>query len=78
MVINNYKFQFDEDGYIVGFYAVEGDDYDFTGQMAQHMDVVDSIEKGGYYKFVNGAFVLDEERKAQKEKEREEQLNSDK
>ena len=74
MIINNYKFEFDEDGYIVGFSAVDDDNYDFTGQMSQHMDVVDSISYGGYYKFIEGAFVLDEERKALKLKEHEEQL----
>lgn len=71
MKIHNYKFIYDGD-YIIGFYATLKEDYDFVGQMAQYRDVVESCQYGGYYKFVNGEFVLDEERKALKLKEYEE------
>lgn len=71
MKIRNYKFIYDGD-YIIGFYATLEKDYDFVGQMAQYPDVSTSIEYGGWYKFINGEFVLDEERKALKLKEYEE------
>ena len=74
MVINNYKFLYDNE-YIIGFYTTKEDDYDFTGQMVQHMDVVDSIQYGGYYKFVNGEFVLDEVRKEEMLKKWDEEHN---
>lgn len=75
MIINNYKFEYD-DVYIIGFCAVaKGNDYDFTGQMSQHMDVVDSIQYGGYYKFIKGEFVLDEVRKEEMLKKWEEEHN---
>ena len=63
MIINNYKFNFDEQGYLIGFYATNGDDFDFTGQMAQYPEVVESLSHGGWYKFENNTFILDENRK---------------
>ena len=63
MKINNYKFNFDEQGYLIGFYATTGDDFDFTGQMAQYPEVVESLSRGGWYKFENNTFILDENRK---------------
>lgn len=78
MKIRNYKFDFDGE-YIIGFRPpLEGEEKDFTGQMAQYPDVVDSIQYGGWFKFVDGAFVLDEERKALKLKEYEERKNEEK
>ena len=78
MKIRNYKFDFDGI-YIIGFHPpLENEEKDFTGQMAQYPEVVDSIQYGGYYKFENGAFVLDEERKALKLKEYEERMNENK
>lgn len=71
MKIHNYKFTY-KDGYIVGFCATNNEDFDFVGQMSQHMDVVESIQYGGWYKFEDGQFILDEERKALKLKEYEE------
>ena len=73
MTIHNYKFYLDEDGYIVGCNTTLDNDYDFTGQIAQYKEVLNSFIYGGWYKFVDGKFVLDEERKALKLKEHEEQ-----
>lgn len=72
MNTRNYKFYFDKNGYIVACGAVEDNDFDFTGQMSQYRAVLDSFDYGGYYKFENGKFILDEERKALKLKEYEE------
>ena len=58
MVIHKYKINLNEEGYVVGFMAVLDDDYDYEGQMAQYPNVCD-----GYTKFINGAFVVDEEKK---------------
>lgn len=78
MKIRNYKFDFDGE-YIIEFHPpLEGEEKDFTGQMAQYPDVVDSIRYGGWFKFENGTFVLDEERKALKLKEYEERMNEEK
>ena len=75
MKIRNYKFQYN-DGYIVGFYPPdEGETPDFVGQMALFPDVNDSFIYGGYYKFINGEFVLDEERKEEMLKKWEEEHN---
>lgn len=73
MIIHNYKFYLDEDGYIVACGATLDNDYDFTGQMGQYKEVLNSFAYGGWYKFIDGKFVLDEERKALKLKEHEEQ-----
>ena len=72
MKIRDYKFIFSEN-YVIGFRPpLDNEEKDFVGQMAQYMDVVDSIQYGGWYKFENGQFILDEERKALKLKEYEE------
>ena len=58
-----YKFDLNE-GYIVGFYNVpEGASYDYDGVIPS--EVIDSFEYGGWYKFENGEFVEDAERKAE-------------
>ena len=67
MKIHNYKFYLNEDGYIIACSVVYGNDFDFTGQMSQYKEVLDSFGYDGYYKFKNGVFVLDEERKAKQE-----------
>ena len=70
-VLNKYKLTFDENDYLVGFYAVLDDNYDYYGQMA---DFPESCE--GWTKFENGEFVEDPEKKAEiiAEREREAQL----
>ena len=73
MKIHNYKFYLEEKGYIIACGVVQGDDYDFTGQMSQYPEVLKSFEYGGWYKFINGEFVLDEERKAEMLKKWEEE-----
>jgi len=64
-VINKYVIQ-QEDGYVKGFYAVLGGEYDYEGQMA---DFPEACE--GWTKFENGTFVIDEEKKAEIIAERE-------
>ena len=72
MKIRNYKFIFSED-YIIGFRPpVDNEEKDFVGQMAQYPDVIKSCTYGGWYKFEDGKFILDEERKVLKLKEYEE------
>lgn len=61
--LNHYIFFRDGD-YITGFCNVE-DDGEFYGQMADYPDVIDSITYGGWYKFENGTFVEDAERKTE-------------
>ena len=58
MATHKYRINLNEDGYVVGFMAVLDDDYDYVGQMAQFPNVCD-----GYIKFINGEFVVDEEKK---------------
>ena len=78
MVIRKYKFDYN-DGYIVCCRPpMENESPEFEGQMAFFPEVLDSFGYGGYYKFINGAFVLDEERKALKIKEYEERMNENK
>ena len=73
MKIRNYKFDFDGE-YIIGFHPpYEGEEVEYVGQMGQHMEVVESIQYGGYYKFINGEFILDEERKSEMLKKWEEE-----
>lgn len=72
MITHNYKFYLNEDDYIIACCAVLGDNYDFTGQMSQHREVLESFGYDGWYKFKDGKFILDEERKALKLKEYEE------
>ena len=70
-ILNRYKISSDENGYIVGFYTVFGDDYDYYGQMADFPELCE-----GWTKFENGEFVEDPEKKAEiiAEREREAQL----
>ena len=70
MKIHNYNFLRDGD-YLIACMAVK-EDGEFVGQMAQYREVLDSFGYGGWYKFENGKFILDEERKALKLKEYEE------
>ena len=58
MVIHNYKFKYNENGYITGFEAVEDNDYDYTGQLANMSDLCK-----GWYKFINGSFIVDDAKK---------------
>lgn len=73
MKIRNYKFYLDEYGYIIACRAVQDNDFEFTGQMSQYREVLASFGYGGYYKFINGEFVLDEERKSEMLKKWEEE-----
>ena len=70
MKIHNYKFLRDGD-YLIACMAVN-EEGEFVGQMAQFREVLDSFGYGGWYKFEDGKFILDEERKALKLKEYEE------
>lgn len=56
-----YKFEYDEQGYIVSFYSVLDDDYDYIGDIS-NIDV-----SSGWFKFVNGELVEDLDKKAQVE-----------
>lgn len=58
-----YKFQYDNMGYIIGFYDTLDSDYDYEGNF-----IDDTIAKG-WYKFVDGSFVEDLERKKEIESE---------
>lgn len=68
LVLNKYKIENNEDGYVSGFYAVVAEelDYDFYGQMALYPEATegwvifhkDSSECGGY-------FEVDEDKKAE-------------
>lgn len=67
LVLNHYKMYEDEQGYINGFAAVlEGEEYDFYGQMSLFMDATE-----GWFKFVKdesecgGYFEVDEAKKAE-------------
>lgn len=68
-IINNYKINLNEDGYVNGFMAVLDEDYDFVGQMADYPNACD-----GYTKFINGEFVIDQVKKQEIE-EREIKIN---
>lgn len=70
MIIRNYVFERDGD-YLIACMAVH-ENGEFVGQMSQYPKVLDSFPYGGWYKFENGKFILDEERKALKLKEYEE------
>ena len=59
MTINKYKLTF-ENNYLSGFYATEGDDYDYEGQMA---DFPEACE--GWTQFINGELVADLQKKAE-------------
>lgn len=65
-ILNRYKIMADEDGYVIGYYAVLDDDYDYYGQMADFPEVT-----AGWTKFENGEFVEDLEKKAEIIAERE-------
>lgn len=72
-ILNHYKFTYDGE-YITGFYDVLPElPYDFYGQMADYPEVSESLHYGGWYKFIDGGFVEDTERKAEMiaKKERE-------
>lgn len=60
-----YKLIFNDEGYIIGFYDVLDDDFDYSGQMADFPEVCE-----GWTKFENGEFVEDLEKKAEIEEER--------
>ena len=72
LVFNRYKINNNDDGYVVGYYAVLDDDYDFYGQMSIFPEITE-----GWYKFIpdqsecGGYFYLDEEKKAEIIAERE-------
>lgn len=73
-----YKLNFDNDGYVVGAYAVEeGSDFDYYGQIAECPDIAE-----GWCKFENNTFIVDEVRKseiiAEREKEAETPSREDK
>ena len=74
MVVRNYKFFRDKEGYLTACLGTieESEESEFVGQMAQFREVLDSFGYGGWYKFEDGKFILDEERKALKLKEYEE------
>lgn len=70
------KYVFIKDNeYIIGCYSVIGNEYDYKGQMALHMNVIESFKYGGWYKYNEGEFILDEERKAEMLKKWEEENN---
>ena len=52
-----YKFEYDADGYIIGFNNTLDSDYDYEGNFS------DDIIAKGWYKFIDGSFVEDLERK---------------
>lgn len=56
--MNRYKLEFNEDGYLIGFCTVLGDDYDYYGQMADFPNAC-----SGWTKFADGKFVEDKEKK---------------
>jgi len=56
MQINKYKFTFDSDFFITGFYTVT-ENWDYEGQLAG-MDVTN-----GWTRFRDGQFIIDEEKK---------------
>jgi len=68
MVINKYKFNFNEENYITGFCAVLDDDYDFVGQMALYPEACE-----GWCKLIDGNIVIDEVKKAEIIAKREEE-----
>lgn len=59
-IINKYKINKDDNGYVNGFYSVLGDDFDFEGQMADYPNAT-----RGWTKFIDGQFVEDETKKAE-------------
>ena len=73
-ILNYYKFTYDGE-FINGFYDVFPEqEYDFYGQMADYPDVIDSISYGGWYKFNNNVFVIDNTRKDEMIAKREQEL----
>ena len=65
--IRHYKLIFDDNNFVIGFYTVLDEmDADFNG------DVPEDLENG-WYRFIKGEFFVDEERKAEIIKEREEE-----
>ena len=61
-MINKYIIETNIDGYVNGFHDTLDDQYDFIGQMSDYQDVLFSIPEG-WYKFEDGEFILDQERK---------------
>lgn len=68
LVINNYKFTYDNGNYIVGAMAVLDGNYDWQGQLSQY----EESACGGWYKLTNGQLVADNVRKTQIMNAREE------
>lgn len=66
-VMMYYQLIINDGGYIAGFDQGSEDEYDFYGQMADYPDVC-----SGWYKCINHELVVDEERKAEIIKRREE------
>jgi len=70
--LNHYKLNFNEEDYVIGFYAVIEGEYDFYGQMSLYPDVCE-----GWYTFTadgsecGGYFTVDEVKKAEIIAERE-------
>jgi len=60
MIINRYKLEINEDGYIIGFYTTLGDEFDYEGQMANF-----PFATRGWTKLVNGQLVEDLAKKAE-------------
>jgi len=54
MIINKYRFEYNDDGYIIGFYSVDSDEYDYEGQMANF-----PFATRGWTKLVDGQLVDD-------------------
>lgn len=58
LVMHNYKFTYNDDGYIKSCMAVLDDDYDWHGQVS----VFEHGITKGCYKLVNGEVVFDEDK----------------
>lgn len=65
-ILNKYKISVDDNGYVNGFWAVLDDDYDYYGQMADFPEACD-----GWTKFENGQFIIDEDKKAEIEAQKQ-------
>ena len=58
---NHYVFDYDDNQYIIGFYAVaDGEEYDYVGQLANYVDITE-----GWYKYSDNQLIVDEVRKAE-------------
>ena len=66
-----YKLILNANKYIIGFYnIVDGEEYDYEGQMADFPEVCE-----GWYKFQKGTFVIDEKRKQEVLAQRQAELD---